>query len=244
VLITMLPGDVVECSGLVQPLLVSKPAVVVTSCYGERFWAAVPSWLARIRSITELPVEIVSLDGRTWKAPHVRTINFTPGRVLEYGSGDRERTEHIVSRLEEGRICLQIDLDVYLKRDVDPIVGLPYDFIVSRAFRFPEDIVARLGFVACTGFYVAKPSALPLLRHLYSRLREGLVLDQAELNACLVESEWHNETVELLGFQGVADVCECRGVKICVLPKEVIARDDDLETSWFGNHFRTLLAKA
>lgn len=207
---------------------------VVTSCFSGKWWALVPDFAETVHRLSGLKVEVVSLDGNACTTPFVSTIHQP--KALAYGAGDSERMRHILARLRQGLTCYQIDLDVRLKRDFRPMADLPYDFIISRAFGMPRDVVDEVGFVGCTGFYVAKPTAAPLLELLLSELGPEGVYDQNLLNWRLRDSGWRQDSAIIDGFEGRIDVTTYAGVSICVLPAEAILRTPDIEASWFGNH--------
>lgn len=214
---------------------------VVTSCFADRWWNLVPDFADLVHALSGLKTEVVSLDGKSLETPLVST--FHSPKALGYGAGDSERLRHILTRLEEGVTCYQIDLDVRLKLDFRPMADLPYDFIISRAFGVPKEVVEELGFVGCTGFYVAKPAAAPLLRPLLAELGPVGVYDQHTLNRRWRTWNWRQDRATMGGFEGRIDVCEHEGVSICVLPAEAILRTPEMDASWFGNHHHTFHPK-
>jgi hypothetical protein len=222
--------------------------IVVTACYGERFWAVVPKWTQHVAALTGLPIEIVSLDGRTYQneALRIRTKSLSHHyKKAGYGWGDLPRLQHILSLLENDITCIQIDLDVILKRSIDTLIQLPYDLIISRAFSFPAEVAERFGFVMCTGFFIAKPGTVGLLRDLGQEIIDRRIktnLDQGFLNLMLVDSvSWQTQIMNLAGQPSGLSVCKYAGCTIAVLPAEAIARNSDLEASTFGNHHSELL---
>lgn len=216
--------------------------IVVTSCFQPKWWALVPELASSVYGLSGLKTEVVSLDGLSCETDLVSTVHH-PDKELGYGAGDSERMRHILLRLSQGFTCYQIDLDVRLKRDIRCMADLPYDFIISRAFGMPRDVVDELGFVGCTGFYIAKPGCEPLLEPLLAELGPTGVYDQNLLNWRLRHSGWKEERVQLEEFEGRIDVCEHNGVRICILPAEAILRSPDIEASWFGNHHDTFHAR-
>jgi hypothetical protein len=227
-------------------------SVIVTSCYGASFWRAVTPWVAHLRAFNGSPIEVISLDGGAYEgdALDVATI-YTAHRQKKpgYGDGDPLRLEQILRHLEQGRTCIQIDVDVRMKREFSSLSRLPYDFIVSRAFGFPTFAVKQLGFVGCTGFYIAKPSAQPLCTKMLLDIRERIhphaYLDQHVLNAMLCAAAdgglQRQETIRLDGIAFALDVFEVEACRIGVLPRETIERSADANLAVFGNHHRFFL---
>jgi hypothetical protein len=232
-----------------QPERTDSGTVMITTCYGEPFWRAVGPWAAQLRAVTDCPIEIVSLDGRRHDekiGTGIETVMAdTGGAEPAYGTGGRYRLERILSHLEAGRTCVQIDLDVRMKRDFSPLWRLPYDFIVSRALVFPEFAREKLGFVACTGFYVAKPTAIRFCRALIEHLARntfGSGLDQYVVNAMLGNAgPPSEEVVHLDGISFGVTVFDVDGCQIAVLSKEAVERGDDTDISIFGNHSRSIV---
>jgi hypothetical protein len=224
---------------------------IVTACYGPRFWLAVDEWTKHIRSYESWPIDIVSLDGQRYVDANdtITTVNVNaPGVKLGWGNGDKYRTERVLAHLKGGVTCFQIDLDVLLKRSISILLDLPFDFLISRAFRCPPIAREKLGFVACTGFYLAKPAATGLcaavLQHIASNTY-GSFLDQVVLNNMLVEAaergDWRQRSLISGGLGFDVDEFECCGCKIGVLAEAVILRSADREAALFGNHDSSLL---
>jgi hypothetical protein len=104
------------------------------------------------------------------------------------------------------------------------------------------------GFVCCTGFYIAKPSAKALCIEIANNLatkRFGLAFDQLALNMMLYEdherSPWRQQDVVVDGVTFPVDVLSYRGCDICVLGPEVIGRNVALDTVLFGTHGKAVL---
>ncbi len=224
---------------------------IVTCCYGPRYWLAVDQWTKHIRRFGPWPIDIVSVDG----GRHIDTdasittvyVN-SPDGELAWGSGDSCRMERVLTHLKGGLACFQIDLDVLLKRDISPLMDLPYDFLISRAFKCPPIARGKFGFVACTGFYLAKPGAADLcdrvLQHIASNTY-GSILDQVVLNNMLVEAAekggWRQRFLKLGELDFDLDEFECCGCRIGVLPEAAILRSADRHAAVFGNHDYSLL---
>jgi hypothetical protein len=105
-----------------------------------------------------------------------------------WGSGDYVRLKRIRALCASGRTCLQIDLDTYFNVDPTAFAGVPAAFVISRGLGFPAAAVQAWGFSLCTGFYIAKPQALPLLDDWIALERGRRGLDQEDLNHLLLES--------------------------------------------------------
>jgi len=220
--------------------------VIVTSCYGDTYWDFANEWSSHVRAATNLPIEIISLDGGRFQGPEVSSFLLPTSGTEQDPSDpvtirDSERLRHILGRITNGYTCVQIDMDVRVKRDLQPILDLPYDFIMSRAFGMPKPVVKELGFVGCTGFFVAKPGSLQLVNDLLTELTNSPGAgDQRVINNWFLGLDWRSEKISIGPFNGTASVCELRSARVCILPQKAISRNDDLASSWFGNYWSTL----
>jgi hypothetical protein len=223
--------------------------LIVTPCHGGRYWLALGPWVAHIAALEKCPIEIVSLDGGQYKGGVSSVTTFmadaAPAELLRYEPTFIYRLERILFHLAQGRTCIQIDLDVRMKRDFSALCSLPYDFIVSREFGSPGLAVERLGFVAGCGFYIAKPSARRLCAAWLDHIRRktyGTDMDQNVLNLMLCDVG--SPTRQTISFGNLVlqmDVLELAGCRIGVLPKEAIERNLEIRASVFGNHHRGLI---
>jgi hypothetical protein len=229
----------------------NPPVRIITSCYGPRFWLALTPWVKHIREFEDCPIDIVSLDGLRYDdiVSGVITVPVDSiGTTLQYGTGDRFRLERIIWHISQGVTCVQIDLDVIIKRSISILSDLPYDFIISRAFTFPPIAFKQFGFVACTGFYIAKPGACLLCKEILMRIESNSLnsqLDQYIINKILLElaekGSWQQRSIMMCGLEFAMDEFDFNGCRIGVLPKNTILRSADTKASVFGNHAQPLL---
>jgi hypothetical protein len=217
--------------------------VVVSACHGEQYWLVAEPWAKHIAAVDGCRVELVSLDGGSTDG--VSTFIMDASSVkLQWAVGERFQIERIIWHLGQGRIGMHVDLDVRLKREFsEPLSSLPYDMIISRAYGSPLFAVEKLGFVACLGFWIAKPRAKGLcelwLRNILEKTY-GTAMDQDVFNFMLCAAPPpRQETVRLGELSLDMDVFELEGCKIGVLPKEAVERNLD-RTSIFGNHARPI----
>ena len=200
-----------------------------------------PAWCRNIRRYSNAPISILSLDGKevAITSKDVSVENHSYLSNLGYGSGDLIRLEFICEKLRLGISCAQLDLDVHIKSSIDPIADLGYDFLISRAFNFPNDVAEAQGFVLCTGFYIAKPGALVLCQDLRRYIRNQTYesnLDQFVINKMLEGIEWRHIQHREGEWQTTFSICDYKGVRVCVLGTRDIARDTRIRRSVFGNH--------
>jgi hypothetical protein len=252
----------------------SKDLVIITSCYGQKFWSAVGGWLRNVREFNDISIEIISLDGGRYenKAMKIETILIEPKEIkLKYGAGDKYRMARILEKNRDGITCIQIDIDVILKRSISSLLDLPFDFIISRAFVFPANVAENMGFVGCTGFYISKPGALKFIKAMLARsginsdskpkalkfikvmltrLRIGSevqFIDQLIINDMLLEAknngQWLPKNIILDDTKFDIDVFLLHECSVAVLPKNFILRSPDIEDSIYGNHHSAFIDK-
>lgn len=218
---------------------------IVTACYGSRYRGAIDGWSERLRRLSTAPITVLTLDGDRPPVP-VPDVTVIPTQVASEKPHRAElpRLEHVIRRLEDGVTCLQIDLDVYLKRWVEPVLDLDYDFIVSREvlgpLSFPVEMADRRGFVMCCGFYVARPGSLPLCRATAEAMRDERygepTSDQRVMNLMLLDTEWTEVVHRDGGWTSRLSVTEYEGTRICVLDRNDIRRGYNVGGARFGNH--------
>jgi len=217
--------------------------VLVSACHGERYWLVAGPWAKHIAAADGCRIELVSLDGGSVRDVSTIAVN-TSGVELKWGVGERFQIERVIWHLGQGRIGMHVDLDVRLTRDFSkPLSGLPFDMIISRAYGSPAFAVEKLGFVACLGFWIAKPPAKGLcelwLRNILEKTY-GTDMDQDVFNWMLCSAPApRQETVVLDDLLLDMDVFELEGCKIGVLPKEAVERNLD-RSAIFGNHARPI----
>lgn len=147
----------------------------------------------------------------------------------------------IIELCSQGFTCIHMDLDVALTRNLSPVIDNTHDLTLSRAFTFPEKTARKLGFVGCTGFYIATPSSLPLLKH-WAALIEDVIAqgisnsDQEVINHLMEDLDWRQETLTLdnEGFENA--ITSWNSVGISVLDGLIIKKGLQKHDLAFGYH--------
>jgi hypothetical protein len=159
--------------------------------------------------------------------------------------GERFQIERIAALLRTGLIAGHLDLDVRIKREFsDTLRGQPYDLIVSRAYDFPDYAARQLGFVACLGFWLAKPTALPLVEAWLHEMRDSASLapDQDAFNRLLLRAAPETNSIRLADYCLPVEVFSLYGCSIAVLPHDAVMRNLD-DRAIFANHDRAMFAR-
>lgn len=224
--------------------------VIVTSCYGSGYWGALGEWAKHIKALSDCSVEVIALDDLDIPQEVANGISVVRPRISQdprYGSGDLFRMEHILDYIQQNRCCFQIDIDVHLVRNFTELLTLPYDFVLSRAFAFPEFAAKRIGFVGCTGFYFAKPRAKVFCEDVIKNIRTNAFnshLDQYVINSMIctpaVLESHRQEKKDLSGIELEMDVFHVNGCEIAILPIKALDRSAN-GSAIFGNHHRDVL---
>lgn len=214
---------------------------VVTVVHGT-YHAYIAGWVAHLRAAgCMIPIDIIALDSTplTLEDPEVNVFVLDHPNPV-WGTGDYVRLRHIRGLCASGVTCLQIDVDLWFHVDPTRFAALSYPFVISRGLGYPPEAVREWGFSLCTGFYIAKPQALPLL-DIWLDLEGGRrSLDQEDLNLHLLQSRisWQHAVSPLVED---AFVTSSDG-HICVLSDRAITRDPRFE-SFGGIHSRAVLER-
>lgn len=163
-----------------------------------------------------------------------------------YAWWDIVRLHNNLNLLIEKQIpIVQVDMDIIIEKDIEPLVNLDYDFIISTEIggnkAFPPECSSILGFGVCSGFYVAKPSALSFLVKMLSYMKTNKYKsnsDQVTIMNYIVSNE-HQVTTETVCFDNITytnHIIHIDNIKICVLDFNIIIRDPIFNNGQFGNH--------
>ena len=218
-------GDVIDD---VKSIHIMKIALI-SSVYGEEFHKASLLWVQHNKQYLPKDTEIclVSLDGEKLGQNNaaVKYIFSTKNKEkLGWGDGDLARLEQIIKYCSLGYTCLHMDLDAVLFKTITPILDLPYSFIISRAFGFPKSVVEKMGFVGCTGFYIAKPSSLPFLLQWCDSIRCLDQLDQLTINNMFSNLDWKNQRSKIDPYSIQNSLASWKGISILVLASTFFPR--------------------
>ena len=226
---------------------------VVTAVFGEQFHRISRAWFERNLPYfpADAEVHIVSTDG-------VRGIPRTAGRVnysfaassdlvddsplpmvmRRLRVAERLRLAKVIELCRKGYQCVLIDIDVALHKPIAPLFDAPQDLVFSRAFGTPRDCVQKIGFVACTGFWIASPAAVPFLSHWLADMETDHGVDQNVLNPRFMDLHWQSASFDIDGVvfdNSVASTEEC---SVAVLDRRLIERGIDRFEVTLGNHHR------
>jgi hypothetical protein len=232
--------------------------IIVSACFGAH-WSAAERWARHTRFKGDLPVHIVSVDGAHPDDDFGEGVFVVPVEPPSASLRDAEvyRLDFIAGKLATGISCAQVDFDVLLKRDIADLFDIEADFIASRAFRLPQFMSAAFGFVACTGFFIAKPPAAELCTEVANGIRDrrygdgplGESIDQYVMNRIFFDEIMAGSmkpfTLAPSSTRPSGASCvvsDYRGAKVAILPWNTIVRGGDLALSTHGIHHRAVLS--
>lgn len=197
-------------------------------------------WIANLRSTgCRAAIHVIVLDTTEARFDdQALTVERVGLADPKWGDGDYVRLHRIRELCNAGRTCLQIDIDCFFHVDPTIYAALPQPFVISRGMGFPEITVQAWGFSLCTGFYIAKPAALPLLDKWLMLQPSPRGFDQEDLNLHLVQvgMTWRHAMSPLVTDAFVVSDDE----QIAVLPDRAVTRDPRLD-SFDGIHNRSVL---
>lgn len=219
--------------------MIDDATTVVTVVHGA-YHDFAAGWIANLRATgCRAAIHVIVLDTTE---PRFDDPALTVERVglanPVWGDGDYVRLRRIRELCNAGHTCLQIDIDCFFHVDPTIYTGLPQPFVISRGMRFPEMAVRAWGFSLCTGFYIAKPAALPLLDEWLALQPNRRGLDQEDLNLHLVQIgvTWRHAMWPLVTDAFVVSTDE----RIAVLPDRAVTRDPRFD-SFGGVHNQLVL---
>jgi hypothetical protein len=147
--------------------------------------------------------------------------------------------------LSEKIPIIHIDMDIIIEKDIEEIVNLPYDIIISTEIggnqSFPKECSEKLGFGVCSGFYIIKKDASPFIKKILYNMQKKIynsLSDQVNIMNYIVNNNYHikEEECVLNNIIYKNKIIEIDNIKICVLDFDIITRDPIVTKNQFGNH--------
>jgi hypothetical protein len=206
-----------------------------TFCFGEKYNQIKNKWIERIQN--RCKNNLISVFDKC-------NIKLKYGD--DYAWWDLVRLYNNINiLLKTEKPVVNIDIDLIIEKNIEPIVDLNYDFIISTEIgfnnAFPKECSKILGFGVCSGFYVIKQSALKFVSKLYNSMYNRLYnsySDQVTLMNYIVNNKYTvtEEGIELDGVKYINKIIKIDDIKICVLDFNIIVRDPISNNGQFGNH--------
>lgn len=207
---------------------------------GNNYIQVKPHWLSRTREKCKKVKDIQFFDETNISQDEITRFQY------EFAWWDIIRLQKNIGLCSSISIpIVQIDMDIIMEKDIQRIVELPYDFIISTEIggnkSFPRECSEKLGFGVCTGFYVVKPTSISFLQKIVDNIfnkKYNSVSDQVNIMNYIVNHP-HTCTDEICIIDGIEfhnKKIEIDGILIGVLDFNIITRDPIFLKHQFGNH--------
>jgi len=211
---------------------------ITTFCYGNKYTPIKESWSKRIKETCK-NAEIIIFDNIFILKNTIFEPTF-PGYIWAI------RLKHNIDLLlRSEKPILMCDLDVIIEKDIQPIVDLPFDIIISSEIggseSYPKECSNILGFGVCCGFMVLKPSSkrfiLNILRNMEAK-KYGTYDDQVNIMNQIVNSKYTltEQNIILDNKKYTNKIIVLDNIKICVLDFDIVTRDPIINNGQFANH--------
>lgn len=211
--------------------------IITTICIGHKYEPIRQHWLSRINNTCKC--ENVYIFDST-------NVNESDIISYEYAWWDIVRLKNNISLcINNNKPIVHIDIDIIIEKDLEKIVNLPYDFIISTEIggnqSFPKECSQKLGFGICSGFYVIKQNALNFMSKMLDNMKNkyyNSFSDQVNIMNYIVANKYSvkEEEYSLNNVTFCNKIIEIDDIKICVLDFDIITRDPITMKEQFGNH--------
>jgi hypothetical protein len=143
------------------------------------------------------------------------------------------------------RPIVMCDLDVIIEKDIQPIIELPFDIIISSEIggsnAYPKECSQKLGFGLCCGFMVLKKSSIHFLSNIFENMKLKKYKtydDQVNFMNYIVNNKYDisEEDIVLDNKKYTNKIIHIDNITICVLDFDIITRDPIVNKGQFGNH--------
>jgi len=208
---------------------------ITTFCYGNKYEPILPKWSLNIFNTCKKCILTVF---------YTCNINLTRG--FQYAWWDVVRMNNNINlMILKDKPVVHVDMDLIIKKDIEPLVNLNYDLIISKEIgedgAYPKECSKILGFGICSGFYIIKPSAVKFLNKILEQMlsyKYDNYSDQVNIMNYIVNNKYtvSDEEIILDGIKYTNKIIDIDGIKICVLDFNIIVRDPILNINQFGNH--------
>ena len=212
--------------------------IITTLCFGQKYKPIKSHWLDRIEKTCKKKKRLLFFDETNIRKDEVPN--------MEYAWWDLVRLKkNIHLSLTENIPIVHVDMDIIVEKDLEEIINLPYDFIISTEIggnqSFPKECSQKLGFGLCSGFYVIKKTGIEFMKKMLHNMinkKYNSLSDQVNIMNYIVSNNYtvKDEVCFLNGVEFKNKIIEIDNIKICVLDFDIIIRDPIFQKQQFGNH--------
>lgn len=211
---------------------------ITTFCYGPKYEPVKDKWYNRISEKCK-NAEIVIFNDISILNNTLFEPNF-PGFIWAL------RLKHNINLLSlTKKPIVMCDLDVIIEKDIQPLVDLPFDIIISTEIggpeAYPKNCSSKLGFGVCCGFMILKKSSLQFMNNIFKNMetKKYNTYDvEVNLMNYIVDADYYIKDYNIIldGKNYTNKIIHINNIKICVLDFNIITRDSIINKGQFGNH--------
>ena len=211
---------------------------ITTFCYGQKYAPIKDIWCNRINNKCKNSEIVVFTD--------ISVLNNSKFQPNFSGYIWALRFKHNLDLLlKTTKPIVMCDLDVIIEKDIEPIIDLPFDIIISTEIggcnSYPQNCSSRLGFGVCCGFMIIKPNAKKIMLDIFKNMetkKYNTYDDQVNLMNYIVNSDYKltEDNIVLDNRKYTNKIITIGDTKICVLDFDIITRDPIFNNGQFGNH--------
>lgn len=212
---------------------------VTTFCCGSKYYPIKDTWHDRVNAkCKNAEIKIFEdfhfgiLDNSSFET------NFTHIWMI--------RLKHNIDLLlQNDKPIVMCDLDVIIEKDIQPLVELPFDIIISTEIggdkSYPQECSRVLGFGVCCGFMILKPSSKKVILQIFENMKSkkyDTCDDQVNFMNYIVNNYYtiKEESIILDNKKYYNKIITIDDIKICVLDFNIITRDPIKNDGQFANH--------
>ena len=211
---------------------------ITTFCYGQKYSPIKDIWCNRIKNKCKNSEIVIFSDVSVLDDSQFQS--YFPGYIWAI------RFKHNLDLiLRSSKPIIMCDLDVIIEKDIQPIIELPFDILISTEIggsnSYPKECSSKLGFGVCCGFMVVKPTAKNIMLDIFKNMvlkKYNTYDDQVNLMNYIVNSDYvlSEENIVLDNKIYTNKIITIDDIKICVLDFDIITRDPIINDGQFANH--------
>lgn len=211
---------------------------ITTFCYGSKYEPVKYKWINRVAEKCK-NAEIIIFNDMTILNNTLFRYEF-PGYIWAI------RLKHNLDLLSlTKKPIVMCDLDVIIEKNIEPLVHLPFDIIISTEIggpnAYPKNCSSKLGFGVCCGFMILKKSSFYFIKNIFENMESkkyNTYDDQVNFMNHIVDSNYTltEESIILDDKKYTNKIITIGNIKICVLDFHIITRDPIINNGQFANH--------
>lgn len=213
---------------------------ITTLCIGNKYYPILEHWIKRVKEKCKNGLITIFDDISILTKNNLQFDRNYGGYIWAV------RLKHNIDILKKSKLpIVMCDLDVIIEKDIENLVNLPYDVIVSKeiggSIAYPKECSSILGFGICCGFIIIKPSAIHILDKIFDNMlnkKYRTYDDQVNFMKHIVNSDYKLRYEELVldNISYNNRIINIDNIEMCVLDFDIITRDPILIKQQYANH--------